>query len=196
MATVHIGRLVGPAGFARIVAIKRMHAQFAADPDFVAMFLDEAWLAARIQHPNVVQTLDVVTTEGELFLVMEYVQGETLARLERSAREAGELPPARVVVGIASSMLHGLHAAHEAKDESGKALSIVHRDVSPQNVMVGVDGIARLLDFGVAKATVRLQTTREGQLKGKLAYMAPEQLAGQATRASDIYSAGVVCGRA
>ncbi|HTQ46453.1 MAG TPA: protein kinase [Polyangiaceae bacterium] len=192
MATVHYGRLVGPVGFSRTVAIKRLHAQYAKDPEFVAMFLDEARLAARIQHPNVVPTLDVVSTDGELFLVMEYVQGETLARLNRVVRDAGSHMPSRIALTIIVQVLHGLHAAHEAKDERGAPLGIVHRDISPQNVLVGVDGVARVLDFGVAKAAVRLQTTREGQLKGKLAYMAPEQIGGQVDRLTDIYAAGVL----
>jgi serine/threonine-protein kinase len=192
MATVHYGRLVGPVGFSRTVAIKRLHAQYAKDPEFVAMFLDEARLAARIQHPNVVPTLDVVSTDGELFLVMEYVQGETLARLNRAVRDAGSHMPTGIALTIIVQVLHGLHAAHEAKDERGAPLGIVHRDISPQNVLVGVDGVARVLDFGVAKAAVRLQTTREGQLKGKLAYMAPEQIGGQVDRLTDIYAAGVL----
>jgi len=192
MATVHYGRLVGPVGFSRTVAIKRLHAQYAKDPEFVAMFLDEARLAARIQHPNVVPTLDVVSTDGELFLVMEYVQGETLARLNRVVRDGGTHMPSRIALTIIVQVLHGLHAAHEAKDERGAPLGIVHRDISPQNVLVGVDGVARVLDFGVAKAAVRLQTTREGQLKGKLAYMAPEQIGGQVDRLTDIYAAGAL----
>jgi eukaryotic-like serine/threonine-protein kinase len=192
MATVHYGRLVGPVGFSRTVAIKRLHPQYAKDPEFVAMFLDEARLAARIQHPNVVQTLDVVSMEGELFLVMDYVQGETLARLNRAVRDAGTHIPTRVALTILVQVLHGLHAAHEAKDERGAPLGIVHRDISPQNVLVGIDGVARVLDFGVAKAAVRLQTTREGQLKGKLAYMAPEQIGGTVDRLTDIYAAGVL----
>ena len=192
MATVHFGRLIGPVGFSRTVAIKRLHPQYAKDSEFVAMFVDEARLAARIQHPNVVPTLDIVATEAELFLVMDYVQGETLARLGRTVRERGLHIPPPIVAAIVVHALHGLHAAHEARDERGTALGIVHRDVSPQNLLVGVDGVTRVLDFGVAKATVRLQSTRDGQLKGKLAYMAPEQLCGRADRLTDIYAAGVV----
>ena len=192
MATVHYGRLLGPVGFSRTVAIKRLHPHYAKDSDFVAMFLDEARLAARIQHPNVVPTLDIVATDSELFLVMEYVQGETLARLTRAVRERGERIPQPIAVSIIIQALHGLHAAHEAKDERGTPLGIVHRDVSPQNVLVGVDGGARVLDFGVAKASIRLQTTRDGQVKGKLAYMAPEQLGGHVDRLTDVYAAGVL----
>ncbi len=194
MATVHFGRLVGPVSFARTVAIKRLHPHLAREPEFLAMFLDEARVAARVRHPNVVPMLDIVTTQGEPpFLVMEYVQGESLARLLGSLRERGERAPAPVAGSIAVGMLLGLHAAHEAKGERGESLGIVHRDVSPQNVIVGRDGVPRLLDFGIAKAVGRLQTTREGQFKGKLAYTAPEVVRGApVTRVADIYSAGVV----
>jgi serine/threonine-protein kinase len=192
MATVHLGRLLGSAGFSRTVAIKRLHPQYAKDPDFVTMFIDEARLAARIHHPNVVATLDVVSTDGELFLVMEYVMGESLGRLIPLTRARGERIPPAVVATIMAGALHGLHAAHEARDEHGEPLGIVHRDISPQNVMVGVDGTARVLDFGVAKAAGRLQTTREGQLKGKIAYMAPEQIRGVVDRTTDVYAASVV----
>jgi eukaryotic-like serine/threonine-protein kinase len=193
MATVHFGRLLGPIGFSRTVAIKRLHSHFATDADFVSMFLDEARLAARVRHPNVISTLDVVATEGELFLVMDYVPGDTLSKLARAARENGYLVPLEQVSAIVSGALHGLHSAHEAKDERGEPLGIVHRDVSPQNVHVGTDGVSRVLDFGVAKATGRIQTTREGQIKGKLAYMPPEQLRGaEVNRSCDIYAAGVM----
>jgi eukaryotic-like serine/threonine-protein kinase len=193
MATVHFGRLSGPVGFSRTVAIKRLHPHFAKDPEFVTMFLDEARLCGRIRHPNVVPTLDVVTTHGEVFLVMEYVAGEALSKLIKAACERRERVPRRVAATILSSVLHGLHAAHQAKDEHGQDLGIVHRDVSPQNILVGADGAARVLDFGVAKAAGRLQTTRDGQLKGKIAYMPPEQLAGaKVTKQVDIYAASVV----
>lgn len=190
MATVHLGRLVGPVGFTRRVAIKRLHPQFAKDPEFVAMFMDEAKLAARIQHPNVVQTLDVVLDDGELFLILDFVDGVPLSQLLKSSD--GGLPP-RLAVGVVSGICAGLHAAHEACGSKGEALGIVHRDVSPQNVLVGRDGVARVLDFGVAKAVSRAHTTREGQIKGKLAYMSPEQVrAGSVDRRADVYAAGVV----
>jgi serine/threonine-protein kinase len=190
MATVHIGRLLGQVGFTRTVAIKRMHEHCARDPEFVSMFIDEARLAARIRHPNVVPTLDVVALDGELFLVMEFVQGETLARLIRRSTKANLRIAPRVASSVITGLLEGLHAAHEAVGEHGEPLSIVHRDVSPQNVMVGTDGVARVLDFGVAKAANRLQTTRDGQIKGKIEYMAPEQIRGGAVdRRTDVYSA-------
>ncbi|EYF04474.1 serine/threonine-protein kinase [Chondromyces apiculatus] len=202
MATVHFGRLVGEAGFSRTVAIKRLHPQLAEDPEFTAMFLDEARLAARIQHPNVVPTLDVVSLDHELFLVMEYIQGESLARLIRAHREHREhrehrdqhrRAPLTIASSIVSAVLHGLHAAHIAVTELGEPLHIVHRDVSPENVLVGVDGVPRILDFGVAKARGRIHTTREGQIKGKLAYMAPEQVRALPVDArTDVYGASVV----
>ncbi|MBS2016987.1 MAG: serine/threonine protein kinase [Deltaproteobacteria bacterium] len=193
MATVHIGRLLGPVGFARTVAVKRLHPQYAKDPEFVSMFLDEARLAARVQHPNVVATIDVVATDGELFLIMDYVRGESLSKLVRQAAKQGKAVPPRIAASIICGFLHGLHAAHVAKNERGEPIDLVHRDVSPQNVLVGADGIPRVLDFGIAKAHGRIQVTRDGQIKGKLAYMPPEQLSGrELSRACDIYASAVV----
>jgi serine/threonine protein kinase/ABC-type sugar transport system substrate-binding protein len=193
MAAIHVGRQRGRAGFSRTVAIKRLLPQFAGDPEFVKMLLDEAHLAARIRHPNVVSPIDVVATDGELFLVMDYVQGESLSRLTRASRGAGGGISLSVTRSILSNVLHGLHAAHEAKSERGENLGIVHRDVSPQNVLVGVDGVARVLDFGIAKAIGRATTTRNGQIKGKLGYMAPEGFqGGEVNSKYDIYSAAVV----
>jgi eukaryotic-like serine/threonine-protein kinase len=193
MATVHLARLLGPVGFARTVAIKRLHPHLAKDPEFVGMFLEEARLAARVRHPNVVSTLDVVSEDGELFLVMEYIAGESLSRLVRKTPEAGDRVPPRYAVGIMCGALDGLHAAHEALSEKGTPLGIVHRDVSPQNVHMGIDGVPRVLDFGIAKATNRVQETRTDQIKGKVAYMSPEQLAkGAIDRRADVYSASVV----
>ena len=201
MATVYLGRLEGPARFARLVAIKSLHAQYAKDPDFLSMFLDEARLASRVRHPNVAPILDVLSQHGELHLVMEYVEGESLSRLVRLLRQKGERVPQSVAVAVMSEVLDGLHAAHEATDDGGEPLGIVHRDISPQNILVGVDGAARLVDFGIAKAVGRMQTTRGDQLKGKLAYMPPEQLSRDALdRRADVYAAGIVlwellCGR-
>ncbi|WP_437580854.1 serine/threonine-protein kinase [Sorangium sp. So ce887] len=193
MASVHFGRLVGAHGFARTVAIKRLHPQFARDPEFSSMLLDEARLAVRIRHPNVVATLDSVQADGELFVVMEYIAGEALSSLLREAGRRGVQVPQPVGSAILAGALAGLHAAHEATDEDGAALQIVHRDVSPQNILVGEDGTSRVLDFGIARAAVRSQVSRAGQLKGKLCYMAPEQLRGAPlTRRADIYAASVV----
>jgi eukaryotic-like serine/threonine-protein kinase len=199
MATVHYGRMTGPGGFARTVAVKRLHPHYAKDPDFSAMLLDEARIAARIRHPNVVLTLDVVTEGLEMLLVMEYVHGVTLSHLVRTV--AGKPVPVPIVAGILCGALYGLHAAHEAKSETGERLGVVHRDVSPQNILVGADGVPRVADFGIAKATGRLQTTRDGQLKGKAGYMSPEQIRGRPLDCrTDVYAAAVVlwealCGR-
>jgi serine/threonine-protein kinase len=193
MAAVHLGRLVGPVGFARTVAIKRLHPQFARDPAFVAMFLEEARLASRIQHPNVVGTLDVVALEGELFHVMDYVHGESLARLLRHLGDRGQRVPLRIAVAIIHQALLGLHAAHEARGDGGVPLEIIHRDISPQNLLVGAEGVTRIADFGVARAGSHALVTEPGHLKGKLAYMAPEQLRlHPANRRSDLFSMGVV----
>ncbi len=192
-ATVHLGRLLGDAGFSRAVAVKRLRPQLIDDPAFAAMLVDEARLVSRVRHPNVVPVLDVVRDEGELLLVLDYVQGESLGRLLHLSVLAGQRPGASVVMAVMAGVLHGLHAAHEAMDEAGAPLGLVHRDVSPQNILVGTDGVARVCDFGIAKALGRAQHTRDGQLKGKLAYMAPEQLCdGEVDRRVDVYAASVV----
>jgi serine/threonine-protein kinase len=199
MAVVHYGRVVGPPGAASVVAIKRLHPNFARDEQFVTMLIDEARVAARIRHPNVVTTFEVIVTDGEPFLVMEHVLGLTLAHALRES--AGRPMPVDVALGIVAGALHGLHAAHEACTESGEPLQVVHRDVSPDNVLVGADGTPRVVDFGIAKAIGRLQTTHDGRIKGKSGYMAPEQIRGRPVdRRTDVYSAAVVlwealCGR-
>ncbi len=193
MATVHLGRMRTTAGVTRTVAIKRMHPHLLAEADFASMFLDEARLAMRIQHPNVVGTFDVIVTEAELLLVMDFVLGESLDKLLRKARAECRSPPVGVMCSVVAGVLAGLHAAHEARDEGGQALDIVHRDVSPQNVIVGVDGVPRVVDFGVARAAGRLHTTQQGQIKGKLAYMAPEQLTmAKMDRRVDVFAAAAV----
>ncbi len=193
MATVHLGRQLGHVGFSRTVAIKRLHPHIAREPEFVEMFLDEARLATRIQNPHVVTTLDVVAADGELLLVMEHVHGESLAKLLGSMAQRKERMDPRIAVAVGVGILEGLHAAHEAKNELGVPLEIVHRDVSPQNVLVGADGVARVFDFGIAKAADRLHTTQDGSIKGKIAYMSPEQLENELVdRRSDVWAASVV----
>lgn len=193
MATVHFARLLGAQGFRRTVAAKRLLPHLTRDQDFAMMLVDEARLAARVRHPNVVSTLDVVQADGELLLVMDYIHGESLAKLAQSSARLGERVPLPIAIAIVIDALHGLHAAHEATNERGEALGLVHRDMSPQNVLVGLDGITRIADFGVAKASGRAHTTREGVVKGKLAYMAPEQLnAGSVSRATDVFAVSVV----
>jgi eukaryotic-like serine/threonine-protein kinase len=193
MATVHTARLVGAEGFTRLVAAKRLHPQFTDDPDFVTMFHDEACIASRIHHPNVVPVLDVVMSGHELILVQEYVHGVPLSHLMRRAQVDGNPIPIDIAITVLTGILGGLHAAHEVRDEMDRPLEIIHRDVSPQNVMVSVDGIPRLLDFGIAKARTSTHHTREGVFKGKLAYMAPEQLRMEnIDRGIDLYATGVL----
>jgi serine/threonine-protein kinase len=193
MATVHYGCSLGAGSFSRVVAIKALHAHLAKESEFVAMFKDEARVAARIRHPNVTPTLDVVTTERDIFIVMEYVHGESLSKLFSAMRARREPMPLPIAAAIMVGLLGGLNAAHEATDERGQSLRIVHRDVSPQNLILGTDGVVRIVDFGIAKAVGRLQQTQTGEIKGKFGYMAPEQVNGlPVTRAADIYAAGVV----
>jgi serine/threonine-protein kinase len=193
MATVYLARLLGVAGFQRLVAIKRLHPHLAKEPDFIQMFLDEARLAARIHHPNVVSIQEVGQSAQGYYLVMDYVEGDTFARLLSRAAQAKTQIPWGVTIRILLDTLAGLHAAHELTDDLGQPLALVHRDVSPQNILIGADGIARITDFGVARAASRLSTTRSGQLKGKLAYMAPEQARGEEIdRRADIFSCGIV----
>lgn len=193
MATIHLGRMTGAGGFARIVAIKRLHPHIAKEPDLRAMLLDEARIVSRIQHTHVVQTLDVVTSGEDVLLVMDYVHGEALHRLARAAAKRGQRIPPPLAVTIVAQALYGLHAAHEARDERGQLLEVVHRDVSPHNILVGADGVARVLDFGVAKARGRIQSTQDGTLKGKIAYMPAEQFrSAKVDRRTDIYAASVV----
>ncbi|HEY2512698.1 MAG TPA: serine/threonine-protein kinase [Polyangiaceae bacterium] len=193
MATVYLGHDEHAPCAPRTVAIKRMHPWLLKEPELMATLLDEGRVVSHIAHPNVVALREVVVEEQELFLVLEYVHGEPLSALVKAVHARGERVPSAIACALVRDLLRGLHAAHEANDEMGKPLGIVHRDVSPQNLLVGVDGRGHLLDFGVAKAAGRLQSTRNGSVKGKLAYMAPEQLrAGLVTRRSDLYSASVV----
>ncbi len=194
MATVFLARLSGVGGFQRFVAIKRLHPHLAAENEFVEMFLDEARLAAGIHHPNVVPILEVGASDRGYYLVMEYIEGDTLARLLARAASSGNKLPVKIGIRVILDMLAGLHGAHELKDDMGQPTELVHRDVSPQNVLVGVDGISRITDFGVARAATRLTATRVGQLKGKIAYMAPEQATGKSDvdRRADVFSSGIV----
>ncbi len=192
MATIHIAHLIGDVGFSRIVAAKRLLPELAQDREFVAMFLDEARIASKVHHRNVVPVLDVVTMSDEVILVQDYVHGVPLSWLQKALFEERTRIPIPIAVSIACQTLAGLHAAHETTDELGTPLEIVHRDVSPQNVMIAADGTARLLDFGVAKAALAMHVTRAGMFKGKIGYAAPEQIRGRATPQSDVYAVAVV----
>lgn len=192
MATIHLARLTGDEGFTRIVAAKRLRPEYAHDAEFVTMFLDEARVASKIHHANVVPVLDVISAGGEVILVQEYVHGVALDKLCQLARARGVTVPVPIAVAIATQVLAGLGAAHATTDELGAPLAVIHRDVSPHNIMIASDGTARLLDFGIAKASVAAHVTRENSFKGKIAYSAPEQLQGGATQASDLFAFGVV----
>jgi serine/threonine-protein kinase len=193
MATVHLGRLDGAGGFSRVVAIKRLLPHLVENTEFAEMLLKEARVAARVRHPNVVPTLDVVASKGEVLLVLEYVHGESLSALCRAQAKRREPMPIGIVISVMHDVLQGLHAVHEATDEKGRSLGLVHRDVSPPNVVVGVDGMARVLDFGIVKALEHLEETIPNRLKGKTGYMSPEQIQGtRLTRVSDVFAAGIV----
>jgi len=193
MATVHLGRLDGAGGFSRVVALKRLLPHLVANSEFVEMLLKEARLAGRVRHPNVVPTLDVVASRGDVVIVLEYVQGESLSALCRSQADRQELIDVEIAVSVVLGALRGLHAVHEATDERGRPLGLVHRDVSPANVIVGVDGLARVLDFGIVKALELVEETIPNRLKGKTGYMSPEQARGErVTRRSDVFSAGIL----
>ena len=185
---------LGDFGFRRTAAIKVMREELAVDPGFRRMFLDEARLASRISHTNVVEVLDLGEGEGGvLFQAMALVDGDSLTRLEQRSQERGQQPSAAVAARITSDVLHGLHAAHELRADDGRLLEFVHRDVSPHNILVGLDGVAKITDFGVAKAAgATAKASRTGP-QGKLAYMAPEQARGEEVdRRADIYAVGVV----
>jgi serine/threonine protein kinase len=193
MATLYLAQRVGPGGFARQVAVKVVHAEHQSDPHFVTMFLDEARLSARVQHPNVVHVEELGEHEGQHYLVMEYVDGVTLADVLRALGQQQKMLPVEVAVSIAAQAADGLHGAHESTDPHGRPLGLVHRDVSPSNILLSSRGHVKIIDFGIARAAGRLTHTEQGALKGKLAYMTPEQLLGQAVdRRSDIFALGIV----
>jgi serine/threonine-protein kinase len=197
MAKVYLARSVGPAGFEKLVALKRIHDHLSDQPDFVDMFLDEARIASQINHPNICTVFDFGHTDGVYFIAMEYLLGEHTSRLlRRAASREGLLESARWIdnaVYVVAQACDGLHAAHELRDASGEPLEVVHRDISPHNLFVGYDGSVKVVDFGIARATNRLHTTQAGTIKGRYAYMAPEQARGMPIdRRADLWSLGVV----
>lgn len=192
-ATVHLGSRVGPDGAGRTVAIKRLRRELATDRRAMTSLADEARIAAQIVHPNVVPVVDVVTSAEDLFIVMEYVEGASLAALLGAAAQHDDRIPTEITLSLVVGALSGLHAAHETTATDGTPLAIIHRDVSPQNILVGRDGRARVLDFGIAKAVGRAYQTLQNEVRGKLGYMAREQLQhGVVDRRVDVYAAGVV----
>jgi serine/threonine protein kinase len=192
MGNVYLGVAQGPGGFHKLVAIKELRPEFSGEEAYVTMFLEEARLAARLAHPNIVQTNEVGSDAGRHFMVMEYLDGRSLYRVARHGARLGGLPLGAHLRIIAEA-LRGLHHAHELRGFDGGPLGIVHRDVSPLNVLVTFDGQAKVLDFGVAKAADSTFETQAGILKGRIAYMAPEQArCGKVDRRADLYAAGVM----
>jgi eukaryotic-like serine/threonine-protein kinase len=195
MASVWVARLLGKHGFEKLVAIKTILPKYARDPSFQEMFLDEARIAARIQHVNVAQILDLGDQHGVLFLAMEWVDGDALSKLVHAAESRGVAFPPGIAMRILVDVCAGLHAAHELCDRGGTPLEIVHRDISPHNILVGVQGTAKVIDFGIAKARDRTAgDTRTGSFKGKVKYMAPEQaiLPKTTDRRADVWAVGAV----
>ena len=194
MATVYLARVAVVGDVHREVALKLMHPFLNAEGrESTVSLVEEAKLAVRIRHPIVVSVVEVGDSPHGVFLVMEYVEGDTLSGLHRAVRAEGALMPLPIAGRILVDALAGLHAAHELRDDDGLLLDLVHRDFSPQNILVGTDGVTRLTDFGVAKASGRVNVTSSGIIKGKVAYMAPEQALGKRVdRRCDVWAAGVV----
>jgi len=194
MASVWVARLTGGHGFEKLVAIKTILPKYAADTRFQLMFIEEARIASRIEHVNVAQILDVGEQEQVTYLVMEYVDGDSLATVHRSVQKEGALVPPGVVLRVMADICGGLHAVHELRNAEGSLLRVVHRDVSPQNVLVSVRGVAKLIDFGIAQARTRVADDKDtGPIKGKIRYMAPEQARGDPVdRRADVWAVGAV----
>lgn len=194
MASVWLARFGGRLGFERLVVVKMILPQYSQDPRFQEMFLDEARIASRIENANVARILDVGEHEGNYFIVMEWVDGDSISKLLRAVEQRKQRIPSGVLLRICADAAAGLHAAHTLKDRDGTSLGVVHRDVSPQNILVSNAGMTMLIDFGVAKARDRVsQETSAGQLKGKIRYMAPEQALGRGIdHRADVWALGAV----
>lgn len=193
MATVHLGRMDGAGGFQKWVAIKRIHPHLVENEQIIKMFLDEARIAASISHPNVAQVFDLGSHEDTHWIAMEYLHGEPLREVLRHIMEVGPALDPPLAARIIGDAAEGLHAAHELRGKDGRPLNLVHRDVTPHNLFLTYDGVVKVVDFGIAKVTGRLSTTQAGTLKGKIAYMAPEQIRGRdIDRRTDIFALGVV----
>src|SRR5262245_26238756 len=195
MATVWAARLRGTRGFQKMVALKTILPRFSSDPTYERLLLDEARLTAQVRHPNVAQMLDLGEDNGVLFLAMEWIEGVSVSELLRTAQECGVQIPLSVAIRIATQAAAGLHAAHELRDVDGELVGLVHRDVSPQNILVSFDGITKVIDFGIAKVK-RDETddaTHSMQVRGKVGYLAPEQIMdGTTDRSVDIFALGTV----
>ncbi len=193
MAEIHLAKQRGMEGFEKIVVIKMILPNLANNQEFVQMFLDEARLAAKLTHPNIVQIFDLGRAAGTYFIAMEYIQGENLRAISKACRKRKQYIPLEHTVKIMSQACEGLYHAHTKTDMMGNPLNVVHRDISPQNILVSFEGMTKIVDFGIAKATTQYQETRSGILKGKYAYMSPEQCLGRHVDArSDLFSLGIV----
>jgi eukaryotic-like serine/threonine-protein kinase len=193
MANVYLTVAQGPVGVQKLVALKVLRASVATEPETLAMFLDEARLAAQLNHANIVKTYEVGSEGGRHIIVMEYLEGQTLSAVLRKAKSAGAPLPLPIFLRVILSVLDGLHYAHELTAYDGSPLQLVHRDVSPQNVFLTYDGQIKVVDFGIAKAATSESRTATGVIKGKLSYMAPEQMvASGIDRRADVYSVGCV----
>ncbi|MEM6789324.1 MAG: serine/threonine-protein kinase [Myxococcota bacterium] len=187
MAEVFLAVVQGPAGFNKLMVVKRLRPNLAEEPEFLEMFMDEARLAAKLSHPNIVQTMEVGEDDGQFYISMEYLQGQPLNRI---LRRCPDVTPT-MVLRVLADALEGLHAAHELRDFNGRPLLVVHRDATPHNIFLTYPGQVKVVDFGIAKAAVSVAETRTGVLKGKVAYMAPEQARGEPVdRRADIFSLG------
>lgn len=190
MATVYAARKIAAAGFERLVVIKRLHPHLTVDEEALALFRDEARFGAMLHHPNVVPVIDVIEAGKEILLVQPYVESVTLAQLLKSASRSGGLPSPAIGIRIVCDVLSGLHEAHEAKDLKGEILNLVHRDLSPQNILVAVDGSSRLIDFGVSRSAGSVDSQAVA-LRGKFPYLSPEQINGMCLdRRADLFAAG------
>src|SRR6201996_1961668 len=193
MASVHLARMDGPGGFQKWVAIKKIHPHLVEDESFVQMFLDEARVAARISHPNVATVFDLGKHDETYWIAMEYLHGEPLREVMRRTEELAAPMPPEIGCRVIADAAEGLHAAHELLGKNGEKLGLVHRDVTPHNLFVTYEGTTKVVDFGIAKFSSRMSSTRAGTLKGKLAYMSPEQVHGeQIDRRTDLFALGVV----
>jgi serine/threonine-protein kinase len=195
MATVFLAIAEGPEGlgFSKLVVVKRLRGEFVDDPEFVGMLVDEARLAARLNHPNAVQTYEIGEVNGNYFIAMEFLEGQSLSRIESRAERTSTPLPLNYQLSILADVLTGLHHAHELRDYDGSPLHVVHRDVTPQNVFVTYDGQVKIVDFGIAKAAKRMHETKQGVIKGKLVYMAPEQaMLADIDRRADVFAVGAM----
>jgi serine/threonine-protein kinase len=193
MGQVFLARQKGPVGFQKLLVVKRLLPHLSEDPDFIKMFLDEARIASILNHPNIAQVYELGDVDGVLYIAMEYVQGEAVSQVNARADHRKGGMPLGLKCRIIADAAAGLDHAHQARSPSGRKLGLIHRDVSPQNVLVGFNGNVKLIDFGVAKVSGKLSQTVVGTIKGKHAYMSPEQARDERLDArSDVYSLGIV----